>query len=182
LAELLDLTIQALGADRGCVVVREGTQFRASVARNFRSEALVEAEQEISGTIAKIVVEEGKVLLVGDAQQSKRLRDRASVRRLGLRSVLCAPLIASNEAFALVYLENRDVTNCFTDQHRRLLVEICSLATSRLRSAVAIDQARKHARELEHIRGETDGIITADLACWLHCRSWHRSPHRICRY
>ncbi len=68
LAELLDDTIQALGADRGCVVVREGTQFSASVSRNFRSEALVEAEQEISGTIAKIVVEEGKVLLVADAQ------------------------------------------------------------------------------------------------------------------
>jgi transcriptional regulator with GAF, ATPase, and Fis domain len=162
LAELLDVTIQALGADRGCIVVREGTQFRASVARNFRSEALVEAEQEISGTIARIVVEEGRVLLVGDAQQSERLRDRASVRRLGLRSVLCAPLIASNEAFALVYLENRDVSNCFTEQHRALLAEICSLAASRLRSAVAIDQARKHARELEHIRGESDGIITAD--------------------
>ena len=132
LAELLDLTIQALGADRGCVVVREGTQFRASVARNFRSEALVEAEQEISGTIAKIVVEEGKVLLVGDAQQSKRLRDRASVRRLGLRSVLCAPLIASNEAFALVYLENRDVTNCFTDQHRSdLTITVTCVLSSR---------------------------------------------------
>ena len=162
LAELLDDTIQALGADRGCVVVREGTQFRASVARNFRSEALVETEQEISSTIAKIVVEEGRVFMVGDAQQSERLRDRASVRRLGLRSVLCAPLIASNEAFALVYLENRELSNCFTEQHRTLLVEICSLAASRLRSAVAIDQARKHAREMEHIRGETDGIITAD--------------------
>jgi transcriptional regulator with GAF, ATPase, and Fis domain len=162
LAELLDVMIQALGAERGCVVVREGTQFRASVARNFRSEALVEAEQEISGTIANIVVEEGKVLLVGDAQQSERLRDRASVRRLGLRSVLCAPLITSNEAFALVYLENRDITNCFTERHRSMLVEICSLAASRLRSAVAIDRARKQARELEHIRGETDGIVTAD--------------------
>ncbi len=162
LTELLDVTIQALGADRGCIVVREGTQFRASVARNFRSEALAEAEQEISGTVAKIVVEEGKVLLVGDAQQSRELRDRASVRRLRLHSVLCAPLIASNEAFALVYLENRDVLNCFTEQHRRLLVEICSLAAARLRSAVAMDQAKKHARELEHMRGETDGIITAD--------------------
>src|SRR6266849_712508 len=162
LAELLDDTIQALGADRGCVVVREGTQFRASVARNFRSEALVETEQEISSTIAKIVVEEGRVFMVGDAQQSERLRDRASVRRLGLRSVLCAPLIASNEAFALVYLENRELSNCFTEQHRTLLVEICSLAASRLRSAVAIDQARKHAREMEHIRGETDGIVTAE--------------------
>jgi transcriptional regulator with GAF, ATPase, and Fis domain len=162
LAELLDVTIQALGADRGCVVVREGSQFRASVSRNFRSDALVEAEQEISSTIAKIVVEEGRALLIGDAQQSERLRDRASVRRLGLRSVLCAPLIASNEAFALVYLENRDVSNCFTEQHRALLAEICLLAVSRLRSVVAMDQARKHAREMEHIRGETDGIITAD--------------------
>jgi GAF domain-containing protein len=118
LAELLDLTIQALGADRGCVVVREGTQFRASVARNFRREAQVEAKQEISGTIAKVVVEEGKVLLVGDGQQTERLRDRASVRTLGLRSVLCAPLIASNEAWTDCGLSSEYATRgCSFFQH-----------------------------------------------------------------
>lgn len=39
LADLLDATIEGLGAERGFVVVREGGKFRATVARNFRSSA-----------------------------------------------------------------------------------------------------------------------------------------------
>ncbi len=58
LAHLLDATIQALGADRGCILVREEGRFRATSARNFRSEALAETEEEISSTIAQTAVEE----------------------------------------------------------------------------------------------------------------------------
>ena len=33
LANILDMTIQALGADRGCIVAREKGEFRATAAR-----------------------------------------------------------------------------------------------------------------------------------------------------
>lgn len=185
LAGLLDVAIEGLGADRGFVVVRDdrpgglssekdgprgpspenarpGVTYRAAVARNFRSDALTEAEQQVSGSISAAVMEQGRALLIGDALDSERFRDNPSVRRLGLRSVLCAPLVASAEAFALIYLENRDVGNRFTERHRELLDEICALAAPRLRVAVAVEHARKRARELESALGETDGIVTAD--------------------
>ena len=166
LADVLDATIEGLKADRGFVVVREGepraAKFRAAVARNFKSEALARAEEEVSGSISAAVMEHGRALLIGDALASERFRENPSVKRLGLRSVLCAPLVASNEAFALIYLENRDVTNRFTERQRELLDEICRLAAPRLRTAIAIELARKRGRELESTLGETDGIITAD--------------------
>jgi transcriptional regulator with GAF, ATPase, and Fis domain len=162
LAHILNATIEALGADRGCVVVREDGKFRAVAARNFHTDALEEAELEISTSIANTAVEEGEVLLLGDAQEVGRFRNRGSVRRLGLRSVLCAPLVVSKEAFALVYLENRQVSNCFEERHRNLLREICSLAAPRLHTAVEIEGARRRTRELELVWGEADGIVTAD--------------------
>jgi transcriptional regulator with GAF, ATPase, and Fis domain len=162
LERILDAAIEALGAERGCVVVREERAFRTVVARNFGSDALQEAEQEISTSIASTAVDEGEVLLIGDAQEAGRFRDRGSVRRLGLRSVLCAPLVASNEAFALVYLENRRVSNCFEERHRNLLREICSLAAPRLHTAVEVERSRQRARELELVWGEADGIVTSD--------------------
>ncbi len=166
LADLLDATINGLSADRGFVVVREsgagGVAFRAAVARNFKSEALEKAEEEVSSSISNAVVEEGRALLIGNALDSARFRDHPSVKRLGLRSLLCAPLVASNESFALIYLENRDISNRFTERHRQLLDEICHLAAPRLGTAVAIEHARKRAHDLESALGETDGIITAD--------------------
>jgi len=162
LANVLDMTIQALGADRGCVVAREKGGFRATAARNFRNETLAEREREISTTIAGMAVEEGRVLLVHDALESVVLRDKKSVRRLQLRSVLCAPLIVSNEAFAVIYLENRELSNYFEDRHEQLLSEICALAAPRLHTAVAIENARQQSRHLELAQCESDGIITAD--------------------
>jgi transcriptional regulator with GAF, ATPase, and Fis domain len=162
LANILDMTIQALGADRGCIVARANGEFRATAARNFRNETLAEREREISTSIAGMAVEEGRVLLVQDAQESAVLRDKKSVRRLFLRSVLCAPLIVSNDAFAVLYLENREISDHFNVDHERLLSEICALAAPRLHTAVAIESARQRARDLELSQGESDGIITAD--------------------
>lgn len=164
LTGVLDMTIQALGADRGCVVVRENDEFRASVARNFRNEDLSEREREISSSIANMAVSEGKMLLINDAQESELLRDKKSVRRLHMRSVLCAPLIATNGAFALIYLENRGISNHFQAYHEALLSEICALATPRLHTAMAIESARKKLRDVVVSTGDSDGILTADPA------------------
>jgi GAF domain-containing protein len=79
-----------------------------------------------------------------------------------MRSVLCAPLVTSDEAFALIYLENRQVTNCFTEDQRDLLDEVCALAAPRLRAAVAMHQAQRRAEALEHAHSQSDGILTAD--------------------
>ena len=162
LTNILDMTIQALGADRGCVVAREKGEFRATAARNFRNETLAEREREISTTIAGMAVQEGRALLFHNAQELEVLRDKKSVRRLHPRSVLCAPLIVSNDAFAVIYLENREISNHFNEDHERLLSEICVLAAPRLHTAVAIESARQRARDLELAQGESDGVITAD--------------------
>lgn len=161
LSGLLDATIIALGADRGFVLARDGEQIRATVARNFRSEALHQAEEAVSTSIAGAVLEEGKSLLIADAQASQRFKNKESVRRLGLRSVLCAPLVANNETFALVYLENRRIGG-FGERHRQMLDQICSLAAPRLKTAIAGAVARKRAEELESSLGKTAGVITSD--------------------
>jgi len=162
LADVLDVTIEGLGADRGFVVVREEGKFRAAVARNFASESLTEAEEEVSDAISETVVRQEHSLLIGDALSAASLRDRSSVHRLALRSVLCGPLVASKEAFALIYLENRQVSNCFTEHQRELLDEICRLAAPRLRTAVAVAHATKRAKALESALDPSGGIVTAD--------------------
>jgi transcriptional regulator with GAF, ATPase, and Fis domain len=162
LSGLLDTLIEGLGADRGFVVVREGGEFRATAARNFRSEALSRAEEVVSRSIARNVMESGKAVLIGDASTTEPYSKQPSIQELSLRSVLCAPLVASDEAFALIYLENRRVSNCFTEDQRNLLDEVCALAAPRLRAAVAMSQAQRRAEALEHTHSQSDGILTAD--------------------
>jgi transcriptional regulator with GAF, ATPase, and Fis domain len=162
LSALLDTLIEGLGADRGFVVVRENGEFRATAARNFRSEALSQAEDAVSRSIARAVMENGKAILIGDASVTEPYSRQPSIQQLSLRSVLCAPLVVSDEAFALIYLENRQVTNCFTEEQRDLLDEVCVLAAPRLRTAVAMSQAQRRAEALEHAHSQSDGILTSD--------------------
>src|ERR1700733_9878438 len=162
LSGLLDTLIEGLGADRGFVVVREGGEFRATAARNFRSEALSRVEEAVSRSIARTVMESGRAVLIGDASMTEPYSRQPSIQQLSLRSVLCAPLVASDEAFALIYLENREVTNCFTEEHRDLLDEVCALAAPRLRAAVAMSQAQRRAAALELVHSQSDGILTSD--------------------
>jgi transcriptional regulator with GAF, ATPase, and Fis domain len=162
LSGLLDTLIEELGADRGFVVVREGGEYRAAVARNFRSEALSQAEEAFSRSIARTVMDSGKAVLIGDASITEPYSKRLSIQQLSLRSVLCAPLVTSDEAFALVYLENREVAHCFTEEQRNLLDEVCALAAPRLRGAVAMSQAQRRAETLEQSHSQSDGILTAD--------------------
>src|SRR5580700_12053134 len=71
LAGLLDTLIEGLGADRGFVVVRDAGEFRATAARNFRSEALSQAEEAFSRSIARSVMESGRAVLIGDASMTE---------------------------------------------------------------------------------------------------------------
>ena len=162
LAGLLDALIEGLGADRGFVVVREAGEFRATAARNFRSEALSQVEEAFSRSIARAVMESGRAVLIGDASMTEPYSKHLSIQQLAVRSVLCAPLVTSDEAFALIYLENRLVTNCFSEEQRDLLDEVCELAAPRLRAAVAMSQAQRRADSLEHAHSQSDGVLTAD--------------------
>jgi len=164
LSGLLDTLIEGLGADRGFVVVREAEEFRATAARNFRSEALSQAEEVFSRSIARAVMESGRAVLIGDASVTEPYSSHRSIQELAVRSVLCAPLVASDAAFALIYLENRQVSDRFTEDQRKLLDEVCALAAPRLRGAVAMSQAQRRAEALEHAHSQSDGILTADPA------------------
>lgn len=162
LAVILDCTIEGLGAERGFILLHEEGRFHAVVARNYRSEALRKAETEFSTSIANDVLQSGKAVLLGDAVHSEEFGGFASVQNLSLKSVLCAPLADSREVFALIYLENRKFANHFTERKRELLDEICALATRRVRTAVAMQESKRCAAEMQALLGTNEGILTAD--------------------
>lgn len=164
LKAVLDTAIEALGADRGFILVRSEQGYRVAAARRFAAEPLSRAESEISSSIAASVEERGSAILIGDARNAPEYRNRQSVQALALRSVLCAPLKSRDEIFALLYLENRQLSDQFTISQRDLLDEICAMAAAPLHVAIGFEDARRRAAALEGRFGESDGIITADPA------------------
>jgi GAF domain-containing protein len=98
LNEVLDLVIdeviKILKAERGFVLLfgPEGSQ-TFSAARGLDQQTIDDPQSQISQSVIQKVASEGQPILTSDAQSDTRFNMRQSIMLLGLRSVLCVPLV-----------------------------------------------------------------------------------------
>ena len=93
LDRVMDEVIEAIGAERGFVALRDDDGelvFRS--ARGIEQTTIDHPEFQISRGVVEEVAQNGKAVLTSDAQLDERFRGRESVVGLQLRSIICAPL------------------------------------------------------------------------------------------
>jgi len=102
-------------------------------------------------------MDSGKAVLIGDASITDPIAASQASSNSPFGRFCAHPWWRARKAFALIYLENREVTNRFTEEQRDLLDEVCTLAAPRLRAAVTMSQAQRRAEALEHAHSRSDG-------------------------
>jgi len=128
------------------------------------------------------VAGDGQPVLTSDARTDDRFSMRRSVRDLGLRSILCAPLTVNGRVSGVVYVDNRLQTGIFGQADLELLTAIASSAAIAIENArlyaVAVDKGRME-RELQLARDLQAGLLPGRpppfpgwelAACWLPAR------------
>jgi sigma-B regulation protein RsbU (phosphoserine phosphatase) len=104
----------------------------------------------VSRGVIERVAREKRPLLTSNAQNENWLSGRESVVFLGLRSVLCVPLMLKGEVIGLIYVDNRVQAGIFTSDDLELLSAIAASA------AVAIENARLYQVAVEKGRLERE--------------------------
>lgn len=151
LDRVMDEVIEAIRAERGFVALRHKRgklDFRT--ARGMDHTTIDDPEFQISRGVVEEVAQSGQAVLSSDAQRDDRFNTRRSVMDLGLRSIICAPLILKDEILGIIYVDNRLQAGIFTDKHLDLL---CAIAAS---AAVAIENARLYQVAVEKGRMERE--------------------------
>lgn len=154
LNRVMDEVIAATQAERGFVMLVEPgaaegeLAFRA--ARGMDQRTIEEPRFLVSRSVVERVAREGKPLLTSDAQTDDRFNIRQSIVILGLRSILCVPLIARDHTIGVVYVDNRLQAGIFTQADLDLLTAIASTA------AIAIENARLYQLAVEKSRLERE--------------------------
>ncbi len=134
---VMDEAIKLVGAERGYVVMlRPDGSLDLRVKRGRGGEELVDAEDQVSKSILNQVVTTSQPLILQDAMHDPRFRGAESVVILGLRSIMCVPLISRGETIGAIYVENRSIRNHFRDDDLSPLILFANQA------AVAIENAR----------------------------------------
>lgn len=117
LEEALKLVVAATSASQGYLEIfdpsdqKETTWWRGT---GFSDEELDRVRQLVSRGIIAEAVATGEVVVTASALLDPRFRDRDSVKRSKIDSVLCAP-VGSDTPLGVLYLSGRDIPGPFTD-------------------------------------------------------------------
>ena len=151
LNRVMDEVIAATRAERGFVMLREGDgKLVFKTARGIDQQTIQEPRFQISMSVVERVASEGEPVLTSDAQSDARFSMRHSVLNLGLRSILCVPLILKDKIIGVVYVDNRLQAGIFTRSDLELLTAIASSA------AIALENARLYQVAVEKGRMERE--------------------------
>ncbi len=157
--------VEVTGAERGYLFLLDpdeslALEERLQIAASYRldPDELETAEFRASrSAIMKTVAERtGQTWSDGAAQPSPS----QSVELMGLRSILCEPLLAHQQLVGLIYLDSK-ITSRYHDGHQELLRSFAAQA------AVAVENARLvHEREEALRREHAEQVKSRELAAY----------------
>jgi sigma-B regulation protein RsbU (phosphoserine phosphatase) len=167
LNRVMDEVIRATHAERGFVMLQEEDGlllFR--VARGIDQQTIGEPQFQVSRSVVERVAHEGQPILTSDAQSDARFSMRQSVMILGLRSILCVPLMLKDRNLGAIYVDNRMQAGIFSQSDLELLTAIASSAAIAIENArlyqIAVEKGRLE-RELQVARQVQAGLLPQDL-------------------
>lgn len=106
LDRVLGLTIDAVGADRACMLIAESKSDRI-LPRVFRHRAGVRrgGRMPISTTIVNYVINSGEGVWTSDAQHDDRFETGNSIVQAGIREAMCVPMHGRYELMGVIYVD-----------------------------------------------------------------------------
>jgi transcriptional regulator with GAF, ATPase, and Fis domain len=151
LDEVIDTAIELTAAERGFLLLRQGTgELAPVVARNFAMTDL-EHERAVSRSIAERAAQTGEPVLTVDAGHDERFAIAASVAALRLRSVLAVPLRQRGTIIGCIYVDHRLRGGAFDEPAAAVLGELADIAAIAIENARLADDLRRSTREVEDL-------------------------------
>lgn len=137
LAQVLDMVMETMEADRGFVMLREeGTNnLNVKVAREMGRE--LEASSPSMGIAGRAAID-GEAVLMVDSQNDSTFGMRESIIRSEIMSAMCVPLKIESRILGSIYLDTRKPHVTFSEEDLELFASLAS------QSALAIDNVRLH--------------------------------------
>jgi len=137
LVKVMELVFENIPVERGFIMLHdeESDQLEPQVVRH-REQDSDPANITISKTIADQVFRDKVSILTTDAQVDPRFKGGESIRVLGIRSAICAPLWNRDRVIGIIHVDSSIKTTSFSEDDLELLTALANYA------AVAIERAR----------------------------------------
>ncbi len=145
-------------ADRGFVVMRPRPDAPLVPVATKARRASDEDKMRVSRTIVKQAMEGKKAILSADASTDERFGMAQSIADFQIRSLICAPMIASNgESLGVIQIDTNNQMSRFTDLDLQVLAGIANQA------AISLDNARMHQEALAQVALQRDMEVAKQM-------------------
>jgi signal transduction histidine kinase len=152
---VIDLLIHLTGAERGCLMLLdEEGNLENRAARNFDQDVTVPHDLELSHTVVRDAVRDGKPVVTTNAQLDPRFSAQESVIGYHLRSIVCVPLHVRGRVIGAMYLDNRIREAVFSEADLPMLNAFANQA------AVAIENARLYTVTDQALAARVEELTT----------------------
>ena len=167
LERIMELIFKSIGADRGCMMLRNADGQYEPKAVRWREKVNQQEKIPVSRTVMDHVLKEKQGILVQDAARDERFNTGASIVRFGVHEVICTPMRGRHETMGVLYLDTnstardliqRNAPSRFTEDHLTLAIAISHQA------ALAVEETRYHQAMLQAERLAAIGQTVAALS------------------
>jgi adenylate cyclase len=128
---IVDRSLELLSADRGVVLLYEGTELKARCSRARRGGP---DEFIIPRTVVGQVVKEKVALLTNDAKKDDRFVESKSIIITGIRSSMAVPLLHKQELLGLMMVDSQN-PNAFGEKDLQIFTNIANQASLSITNA-----------------------------------------------
>ncbi len=166
LARVMDIVFEEVEVDRAVVFTHDDAtgEFLPEVVRFRRSPAKDRqdtAEIKTSRTIMNHAIESREGVLCSNAISDKRFESGKSVQNLGMRSVICVPILARERVLGIIHLDCPVTQHTYTEQELRLMTAIG------YQTGLAIENAQLVQAEVQRERLAAAGETVAYLSHYI---------------
>jgi len=153
---ILNLLLEAVGAERGAILLLEGGPPHPVIkaSRSRTGDPLT----RVSRSIARRAMEERVSLLLPNVLEDVRFKSEDSILASGIRTAMCAPLwfTATGEGkdsvIGLVYVDSLQHSHSFTEDDLRVLTALANVAAAKIENVRLLEESLEKRRMEEDMR------------------------------
>lgn len=166
LARVMDIVFDEVDVDRGVVFMRDEhtKDLLPEVVRFRRRKDKREADKGsiiASRTIMNHVIESREGVLCSNVVSDKRFESGKSVQNLGMRSVICVPIMAGEKVLGIIHLDSPVTQHTYNEPELRLLTAIG------YQTGLAIENSRLVRAQVHRERLAASGETVAYLSHYI---------------
>ena len=147
LKRILEQTLQAVGADRGCMLVADSRTDRIEPrVMAQRPGAELNERMPVSTSIVEYVIQHGQAVRTSDARHDARFEPGQSILQAGIREAMCVPMHGRYELLGVIYVDTMTPADEFVGEaplpHRFNDEQLLLMLAIGRQSALAVENNR----------------------------------------